>query len=175
MPKRAQDQKSEISSAVPKRAQEEIVGFSMIIVIVAIALVILLSFSLRSPEKDTVESYEVESFLQALMQKTSDCRSTDDLEFYSVKKLIFTCYSAEKCLDGRDTCEILLREIGEISNKSWSLGQNSPVKGYKMSLSADGTKLEELGYGNQTKKFKGASQELTREGVMFNLEFKAYY
>lgn len=167
--------RKKILLAVPKRAQEEIVGFTMIIVIVAIAMIILLAFSLRSPEKDTVESYEVESFLQALMQKTSDCRSQDNLEFYSVKKLIFSCYSQEKCMDGRDACGIFLKEAGEISNKSWGIGQGSPIKGYKLDLSADGTSVQKIGYGNQTKKFKGAFQELTREGVMFKLEFRAYY
>ena len=43
-----------------KKAQEEIVGFSMIIVIVAVILLIFLSFSLKSPPKSEVESFEVE-------------------------------------------------------------------------------------------------------------------
>jgi hypothetical protein len=158
-----------------KRAQEEIVGFSMIIVIVAVILLIFLSFSLKGSQKDTVESYEVEGYLQSLLQKTSDCKSTDNLEYYSVKKLIFNCYSNEVCLDGKNTCDELLKEIGRISNQSWSVEKDSPIKGYILNITVNGEELKALHYGNRTGSYKGASQELSKEGNTFNLDFKAYY
>lgn len=48
-----------------KKAQEEIVGFALIIIIVAVILLFFLNFYLRSGEKESVESYEVNSFILA--------------------------------------------------------------------------------------------------------------
>ena len=72
-----------------KYGQEEMVGFALIMIIVAIILLIFLSFSLGKSEKETVESYEVESFIQSMSQYTTDCR--DNLEYVSIQKLIFDC------------------------------------------------------------------------------------
>ncbi|MBU4116158.1 MAG: hypothetical protein KKG94_00235, partial [Nanoarchaeota archaeon] len=73
-----------------KRSQEEIVGFALIIIIVAVILLIFLGFYLRAPQKEIIESYEIESFIQSFLQYTSDCES--NLEFLPVKNLIFACY-----------------------------------------------------------------------------------
>ena len=173
--KRGQEQKSRILEAKHKNAQEEIVGFSMIIVIVAVILIIFLSLSLKNPQKDTVESYEVESYLQSLLQKTTDCRSMDNLRNYSIKDVMFRCYGNETCLDNRKMCDVLVRELGVTSNQSWDISRDSPVKGYTLDLTVNGEQLKTLGYGNVTRSSKGASQELTRNSNMFNLEFKVYY
>jgi Ni,Fe-hydrogenase I cytochrome b subunit len=175
MPKRAQEQKSKILEAMPKRAQEEIVGFSMIIVIVAIIIIIFLGFSIKSPQKSIVESYEVESFLQALNQKTSDCKDSNNLDYLLVKDLIFRCYTNENCFDERKVCDVLIKEIEKVSNDSWNVGVDSAVKGYVLNMSVNGEHFKTIGYGNQTRKVKGAVQELTRNGKDFRIEFKAYY
>ena len=44
-----------------KLGQEEMIGFVLIIILVAIIILVFLSFSLKKPVKDNVESYEVES------------------------------------------------------------------------------------------------------------------
>lgn len=186
--RKAQESKSKIlkafhkkgqgpKGAMLKKAQEEIVGFSMIIIIVAIILVIFLSFSLRPSQKSTVESYEVEGFLNALMQKTSDCRSVDNLKYYSVKELMFQCYSNEQCMDGKETCNILLNEIGSISNQSWNIGNDSAIKGYSLNISVDGEPLKFVGYGNRTRSSKKGTvqDDLIMHGRIFRLEFMAYY
>ncbi|MFH1187199.1 MAG: hypothetical protein V1697_03470 [Candidatus Levyibacteriota bacterium] len=158
-----------------KKAQEEITGFAMIIIIVAVILVIFLRFALTSPQKDTIESYEVESYLQSLLQKTSDCKSTDNLRYYSVKELMFKCYSNETCLDGKRICDVFVKELGTVSNQSWDIGVGSSIRGYSVNATVNGARLQSLAYGNRTRSSKGASQELIKEGNMFNLEFKAYY
>jgi len=158
-----------------KRAQEEIVGFTMIILIVAVVLLIFLSISTKNIQKDTIESYEVNSYLQALLQKTSECRSSDNLRYYSVKELMFKCGSAEICLDGQKTCDIFSKELGKVSNQSWNIGEGSPIKGYLLNVTVDGGELKSLSYGNQTRNSKGSSQELTRDSRNFVLEFEAYY
>ena len=113
-----------------KRSQEEMIGFALIIVLVAVILLIFLGFSLRSPQNETIESYEVESFIQAFLQYTTDCK--DNLEFLSIKKLIFACSDRETCLDRRDTCEVLDSTLKGILEESWKVGENLPYKGYTL-------------------------------------------
>lgn len=164
-----------ISSTMKKKAQEEIVGFTMIIVLVAVILVIFLSFSMKNPQKENVESYEVENYLQALLQKTSDCRDLNNLKYYPVKDLIFKCNAGENCLDDRKTCEVLVKEIGIVSNQSWYLGKGSPIKGYALNITVSGEQLKAIKYGNQTKSYKGAEQSFIKESKEFIIDFKAYY
>lgn len=165
-----------------KKAQEEIVGFSIIIVIVAVIIIIFLSLSIQSNPKTPVESYEVDSFLQSLIQKTTDCIRTDNFGYYSMKDLMFKCYYSSKgvkenCYDKRDTCDALLREVGGISNKSWNHGveKDFPVKGYLLNIKVDGEEFKKIGYGNQTKSTKGSFQQFSKEGREFVLEFNVYY
>jgi hypothetical protein len=88
---------------------------------------------------------------------------------------MFKCYGFENCLDGKKTCDVFVNELETISNQSWDLGVDSAIKGYILNVTVDGNPLKAIGYGNRTRSSKGASQELTKEGHMFNLEFKAYY
>jgi hypothetical protein len=182
--KRAQEQKSKILEAMPKKAQEEIVGFSMIVVLVSVILLILLSVSLKSGSESTVESYQVSSFLQALIQETSDCRSMGDLRYYSIEELIYKCYFGpfsgveDTCLDERDACDALLESIGTTSNKSWNpgTGEDFPVKGYLLNITPDNEVFKQIGAGNITKTSKkGSFQDLRNRGKMFRLEFYVYY
>src|SRR3990172_5266688 len=108
-----------------KQGQEEMVGFALIIIIVAIILLIFLSFSLRSPQKQSVESYEAESFVQTFLQYTTECEN--NVEKLPVQKLIVSCMNKEQCLDGKDSCDALNSELGGILNESWNLNPNSPV------------------------------------------------
>ena len=58
-----------------KKGQEEMVGFALILILVAIIVLVFIGFSIRSPEKESVESYEVESFLQSMLQYTTECEN----------------------------------------------------------------------------------------------------
>ena len=74
--------------------------------IVAVILLVFIGFSLRETTKDIVESYEVESFIQAFLQYTTDCRDkTNDI--LTIRELILECNDLEKCSDERDTCIVL--------------------------------------------------------------------
>lgn len=167
-----------------KRAQEEIVGFSMIIVLVSVILLILLSISLKSGSESTVESYQASSFLQSLIQETSDCRSMDNLKYYSIKELISKCHfgslngGEENCFDGKDACDVLLENIETTSNKSWNpgIGEDFPVKGYLLNITAENEVFKQIEAGNITKiSKKGTLQEFLNKGKRFRLEFYVYY
>lgn len=150
--------------------QEEMVGFALIIIIVAVILLIFLGFFLRKPQKDIVESYEVESFIQAFLQYTTDCRY--NLEYLSVQKLIFKCNEGEICLDGRETCDILNSTLEGIVEESWEVEGDRPIKGYELRIILDEEELLILKKGNVTRNYKGSVQYLAKE---LDIYFTAYY
>ena len=156
-----------------KKAQEEMVGFALIIVIVAIILLVLLSISLRKPQQEEVESYEVDSFIQAFLQYTSNCR--DDLEYLDVQELIFDCNDGRMCVDERDTCEVLSSTMEEIIEESWKVGVDRPVLGYELKILSESTEILSLSEGNKTQNYKGSMQSLVKRGDKLDIFFTAYY
>ena len=157
-----------------KKAQEEMVGFALIIILVAIILLVFLGFSLRNPAKENIESYEVDSFLQSAIQYTTKCEN--NLERLSIRKLIFSCYAKEQCLDGKDSCDILKSDLSRILDESWPTGEERPVKGYEFRILTDkNNTILELKKGATTKGSKGSSQDFFKGNTLIKIEFKAYY
>ena len=168
--KKAQEQKSKILVASPKRAQEEMVGFALIIILVAVILLVFLGFSLRNQDRDAVESYEVESFIQSFLHYTSDCR--DNLEFLSVQKLISGCSNDVRCLDERSTCEVLEPILEGIVEESWKIGADRPVKGYELKINSFENEILKINKGNITSNSKGSVQFLPND---IEILFTAYF
>jgi len=157
-----------------KHGQEEMVGFALIMIIVAVILLILLSFSLRKTEKEIVESYEVESFIQSSLQYTTNCR--DNLEYLSIQSLIFDCYNKEKCIDERETCEVLNSTLREIIKESWKVEGDRPVKGYELKIIVDESEeMFVMKEGNITQNSKGAIEPFSRSGKDYEIFFNTYY
>jgi len=156
-----------------KKAQEEMVGFALIIIVVAVILLVFLGFSLKGQQKEIVESYEVDSFIQSFLQYTSDCR--DNLEYLSVQKLIFECSNQESCLDGRESCLVLDSILSDIVQESWKTGEERPIKGYKLKINSNEEQILLIEEGNMTKNSKGSSQDFYKGGNSVEIFFNAYY
>src|SRR3989344_1350961 len=130
-----------------KKAQEEMVGFALIIILVAVILVVFLAVSLRDKsERDVVESYETKSFMQSFLQYTTKCM--DDYEYVSVQELVFKCSNQEKCVSGEDSCGILEEELKEILEGSWAVQEGGKIRGYELNISSNGKELVFLNAGN---------------------------
>jgi hypothetical protein len=158
-----------------KKAQEEMVGFALIIIIVAVILLVFVGFSLRGSVKDTVESYEVESFIQVFLQYSTDCRDRTN-DFLTIRELILECNNLAKCSDERDTCEVLNSTMTEIISESWPVGENRPVKGYSLNISSESRNILVLEGGNTlTANSKGAPQDFIQKGEKIFIYFKANY
>lgn len=155
------------------RAQEEIVGFALIMIIVAVILLVFLGFYLSSSDKETVESYEAVSFIASSLQYTTECR--DNFGYLSVQDLIFDCYEEEKCLDDTDTCEVLNSSLKGILEQSWNIGENTPIKGYKLRIISDEKEILLLNKGQITSNSKGSTQEFVKRGNSFQVFFTIYY
>ncbi|MEX2017538.1 MAG: hypothetical protein WD876_03635, partial [Candidatus Pacearchaeota archaeon] len=157
-----------------KRAQEEMVGFAMIIIIVAVVILILLGLALNKPQTNAVNSYEVESFIQALLQHTTEC-STDGQNYNDINDLISECDFEQVCDDGQQACSVLDSELKEISNEAWKTGEGRPVKGYELNITLEGNNIWTISGGNATNNYKGASQTLPKRGTTYEIEFRVYY
>jgi len=153
-----------------KKAQEEMVGFGLIVIVVAVILLVFLSFALRKP-KIEVESYEVESFIQVALQYTTDCRN--NLEYRSIQDLIFDCYNKETCLDGKDSCDVLEFTLKEITEKSWKI-ENRPIEGYELKIASDSEELLIFKEGNISANYKGGMQDFSKSGNLIEVSFTVY-
>ena len=163
-----QDKKSKIFSLPFKKGQEEMVGFALIIIIVAVIILIFISLTLTKPKAEEIESYEVESFIQALLQYTTDCEY--NYEYLSVEKLISRCKTSNKCLDERDTCSVLNEIIDNILNQAWKI-ENRPPEGYNFTIMSGEDAIISLSKGNQTGNYKGAVQFYKETDIYFRVYY----
>jgi len=155
-----------------KKAQEEMVGFILIVVIVMVILVIFLGFSLKNTEKEVVESFEVDNFILSFTQYTTDCRDSGNSEFLSLEKVISQCDSNKMCLDRRDSCDVLENTLEGIAEGGWGIGAGSPIKGYELNITSSGGDILFLKEGNVTSSSRGNIHPLPR-GI--DIYFTAYY
>ena len=107
-----------------KLAQQEMVGFVLIVVVVIIALMVFLVISLRKPVQ-SVESSELENLLSSVMRYTTDCAINAEPDFDDVGALIKSCYNNRRCANleimacesMKDTLDKVLVEIYKSESK----------------------------------------------------------
>ncbi len=159
-----------------KRGQEEIVGFAVIIIIVAIILLFLLSFYIRSDRSEGVESFEANSFLQSSLHITTKCSGTGG-EYYNIQDLIYECSNGrQECQDGRSTCDVLEDTFTNLVNSSWPFGKDRPIKGYELNITSNRNEvIPSLSEGNQTSNYRVASQDFVRRSERIRINFRVYY
>lgn len=117
-----------------KTGQEEMVGFVLIMIIVAVIAVVFLSISLRRPVKASVtESYEIYTFIQSLRQYTSSCEDYDT-NYVSIGDLTKMCDQGDLCVDSRTACEVLEEETQAILDNSFIVSEDAPIKAYDLQV-----------------------------------------
>jgi len=158
---------------IGKRAQEEMVGFALIVIFVAIILLFLLVFYLRGQDKEGIESYEINSFIQSCLHYTTDCE--DYFGGIEIRKLIFKCNNEAQCLDRRNSCDVLEETLISIATESWPFGPDRPIKGYELKIISNNEEILSLQEGNQTNNFRGAMQDFTIAPDSVEISFRAYY
>lgn len=118
-----------------KKAQEEMVGFVLIVVLVAVIGVVILGISLRKQDTTAVqESEELNSFLSSISHFTTDCQ-TSELKYRTVGNLIVDCYEAEQCLDGKLTCKVLEDTLKNLLDHStYVVSKQSDIVYYELKI-----------------------------------------
>lgn len=78
------------------KAQQEMVGFILIVVLVMIGLVVFLVISARVSPKET-NSLKVENMLGAIMRQTTDCAIPAEPFYKNFEDLFKGCYQHSQC------------------------------------------------------------------------------
>ena len=131
-----------------KKGQEEMIGFVLIIVLVAVIALVFLAVSLRKQEEFEQNS-EIENFLYSSMLYTTNCSKSAELA-YNLQDLIKSCYKQEKCLNGEESCEILNKTLVDLFSKSWNFGEESVEKAYVFKIYQKDNVFVYLNQGKET-------------------------
>lgn len=128
-----------------RKAQHEMVGFILIVVIVVIIGLFLLVFYLRQPATES-KSLSVQNFLQAGMLYTTDCYLT--IEPLDLEGLIKSCFRDENCLNEKRACEVLNETLPKMISESWLISPDKPENSYSLDIyyeeDAGGEEAEKL-------------------------------
>lgn len=159
---------------INKKGQEEMVGFAMIIILVAIILLVLLAVSLNKNHSQNTDSSEVDNFMQAMLQYTTQCQ--DNFGYVSVKNLIFSCASGTgvQCPNQVTVCDELNSTISGIMKTSWNVGKGSPIKGYVLNVTSSRGYLISIKAGNESSSSEGTSQNISKPGLPVDLLLRVY-
>lgn len=155
-----------------KRAQEEMIGFGLIIVIVMVVLLIVLGISINTDNREATQNYELESFLYASFEVTTTCEN--NFEPASLQELIFLCDEKRSCSTGENSCDQLNETMAQILSTSFPAGEERPIKGYEMNITSEGSPLYYAFEGNRTSNSKSSRQSFVRRGRSFEAAFSVY-
>ena len=130
-----------------KKAQEEMIGFVLIIVLVAVIVLVFLGISLRQ-KSEVRESKEIGNFLYSSLLTSTDCKPRAT-EIYDFKDLIKACYNSEICIEG-DSCEILEKTSKELISKGFDLSGKGKYNYYNFTIYNENVILNLVQKGNYT-------------------------
>lgn len=123
-----------------KKGQEEMVGFALIIIIVAIIALVLFIIAGKKPVPAD-ESRELANFLNSMAYYTTNCSSSPEHP-YNMKELIRACAQDEKCLNGGTACDVMNRALIPMLEESFS--QESKVKSYYLNIDYNSTSIRSI-------------------------------
>lgn len=151
-----------------RRAQEEIVGFAVIILLVIVIGVVLfvISFNKSSSGKT---SLEVSDFLYSSFLYSVDCQQ----QIENINDLILACYKNEQC-DNESSCQ-LLEDTYKKMLESFRAGEDSKYKAYFFKINGGEQSLVYLEKGNSTRNSLGSSVKVITSEEAINVSLKLYY
>lgn len=159
------------------RGQNEMVGFGLIIVLVAVVFIVFLSVYIRKPQ-ETIVDYEANSFVQSLLQYTTVCED-GEFENLTVQRLISQCKEGDTCYSsGMDPCLVLNDTIKKAVRESWRVGPENYIKGYSFTINvSNGDSNEQLvniKEGITTRNYRISLQDFGKGWDYTVILFKAY-
>jgi len=118
---------------INRKSQQEIVGFVIIVVIVMIIGVVFLGMFLKPKGGIAREDAEISNFLVSSAKITTDCVKGNEPNYRTLGDLTEDCFLRRKCLDERDSCEVLKEGYEKLLNETWTI-EFRGMKGYAMSF-----------------------------------------
>lgn len=151
-----------------RRSQEELVGFGIIIVVVAVIALVFLSIGLRK-QPEMKNSLEVSDFLYSSFEYSIECSS----QVENLDDLILACVKGQSC-EEESSCEILRNTYKDMIEKSIRLEEESRYKAYNFKIISDNETVLFLESGNKTGSLIGSRVHIpTRESI--NVSLALYY
>lgn len=117
-----------------KKAQNEIVGFVMIVVIVIIVGVIFFSLSIGRGGASRQTSAELSHFLSAIMQYTTNCSTTYLPAYENIEGLTKACFDKDICVNGKDSCDELNYTLNKVITESLRVSEEASKKAYSLNI-----------------------------------------
>lgn len=117
-----------------KKAQQEIAGFVLIVVLVTVIGMVFLGLYMYNPKEPKHESIEVQHLLEASMAYTTECALNHVPDYESLQDLIRQCYNDEyeACINGKTVCSVAKDTLKMIIGESFDVSEDSPYKAYKL-------------------------------------------
>jgi len=156
-----------------KKAQEEMIGFGLIIIIVLVIMMVFLWFYFNTPQPANFEDYESESFVHSVLSFTSDCKDVRQ-GYLPVRELIYYCREQKSCGD-QNSCYVLNTTLNGILEESWDVGVEKRIKGWEFNITSSGEEIYSNKEGNLTGNFRGFSEEYPKRGEWVVVNFGAYF
>ena len=119
-----------------KKAQEEITGFVIIVVMISVLFMVFLGIMFsQNFNKSATPSKDVSSYLEAVTEVTTPCAVYGD-EYATIGKLFDYCYSGKSCLSGVSACSVLNSTLLEMFNATLPFSAAHERKGFTFYLEA---------------------------------------
>lgn len=124
-----------IRKITDKKAQHEIVGFVLIVLIVVIIGVIFFGIYLRNSKivDISTEDADISNFLSSSMKYTTDCILIEPL-YADANEVISGCYENKMCSDERSACSVLNSTYEGMMDNLWPANEDRPIKYSKLSF-----------------------------------------
>ncbi len=123
-----------------RKGQEEMVGFALIIIIVAIIALVLLALANKKPVS-VGEDRALANFLNSMALYTTSCGSSPE-RFYNMKEVIRACSQDERCLNGMKACKVMNETLLSLLQESFP--QGGGVKNFYLSVEHNATSIRRL-------------------------------
>lgn len=154
-----------------KKAQHEIAGFALIVVIVSVIGMIFLGLMFAKGDPVRRNDAETMDFLQSSMHHTTLCAKSYVPNYYNVQDLIKACYKGQDCHDLRSACKVLNETYKEIIKHSFNVNEQGSVKAYELDIyykdTNDEIPREEILFINEGR-FSNCSSEIGASQAIFS-------
>jgi len=153
------------------KAQQEMVGFVLIVVIIVVIALVFLLISVRNPDKD-IKDVQLSNMISAILATTTDC-SVVEPELRTFADLITDCLDNRICKNlNIDACTYLNSSLMNITLKV--VDTESRFEAYQVEVFQNSSqdKIFEYKQGNCTGTLKSSSQSVSYEQEKVIFKFK---
>lgn len=114
-----------------RKSQQEMAGFIIIVLLVLVVGVIMLGIFLRQSSPVSTFDAELDNFITASLEQTSNCAVDTDYNFQTLKQDLEMCKNNERCLGNINPCLIINQTYSTMLNHLFPAGL---LSGYKMNF-----------------------------------------